>query len=367
LTASAPKNLQWMDAADRSPRGSFLRALTAAVEPFYTLAVSLRNKAYDAGLFRTHRLDVPVVSVGNITTGGTGKTPMVVYVVNLLQAAGRRPAVILRGYKATIALGSDEQRLLAESLPGVPVIANPDRRAAARLLRRDHPEADVVVLDDAFQHRRIHRNLDLVLIDATRPFGFDHVLPRGLLRESVAGLRRASAIVVTHANALPGLELVSLTERLKKLSDAPVVWFDHVWGRVVDQTNKPVQVFDLNMQRLWATDRPRLVAFCGIGNPGPFFDTAAQHMTLADRRTFPDHHAYTAADLEALLHRAVELDADALLTTQKDWVKLRSLVNSRPLDRPIWRPELRVEWCGGSDSPDALDRLIVAATRRHKP
>ena len=360
MNGNAPRNLQWMSPrGERTATAVALRAFTLLVEPFYTVATVLRNRAYDLGLLRTHRLHLPVVSVGNITTGGTGKTPMVVHVAELLKAGGRRPAVLLRGYKSTVALGSDEQRLLAEALPGVPVIANPDRRAAARALRRDHPEVDVVILDDGFQHRRIARDFDMVLVDATNPFGFDHVLPRGLLRETAGGIRRASAIAVTHADAVSAAELATLTTRLGRLSAAPVSVFSHVWGPVLDQADKTVTL------RGGGPGKPRVLAFCGIGNPQPFFETAARHTTLADRRVFPDHFAYTAADLESLLQRAVELDAVALLTTQKDWVKLRSRVKSAPFDRPIWRPQLRLE--PGDDqreAADGLDRLILEATRK---
>ena len=134
-----------------------------------------RNAMYDAGMKRTHRLPRPVISIGNITTGGTGKTPIVQYIARNLLTAGHRPAGLLRGYKIGTSQLSDEAALLERSLL-IPVAANPDRTAAGRELITQDSEIDLILLDDGFQHRRLHRDLDIILIDATNPFGYDHVL-----------------------------------------------------------------------------------------------------------------------------------------------------------------------------------------------
>ncbi len=322
-----------MDAKkDSTPRGKLLRSLTALAEPFYAAVVALRNKAYDTGLLKTHRIDIPVISVGNLTTGGTGKTPMVIHIAQLLQKNGRRPAVILRGYKSA-AGQSDEANLLREALPGVPVITNSDRVAAAGKLRIDHPAVDVIILDDAFQHRRIHRDVDLVLIDATNPFGHGHILPRGLLRERPAGLLRATAVVVTHAERLADSQRAMLEQHIRvNHRRSPIAWFSHVWSHLLDEHNQ-------NVTAAGALVLP----FCGIGNPDAYFAQAGKDMRVANPQPFPDHHAYTAADLQQLADRAVATGAAALLTTEKDWVKLRPLVESATLKLPIWRPILRVQ------------------------
>src|SRR3954454_10125891 len=190
-----------------------LRGAMRLVEPIYTAIVASRNRGYSAGVITSNRAPRPVVSVGNITTGGTGKTPVVRWLADRLRERGMRPAVLLRGYKARPGERGGEEQLLNDLLnpPGVatPVIvhANPDRFAGSEAVLREHPDVDIFILDDGFQHRRLQRDFDLVLIDATNPFGYDHVLPRGLLREPLGGLARANAFLLTRVDqALPGAD-----------------------------------------------------------------------------------------------------------------------------------------------------------------
>ena len=187
----------------------------------------LRNKLFDFGIKRAHRLDRPVISIGNITTGGTGKTPAVQWIARRLITAGHRPASLLRGYTVGASTQSDEAILLERSLK-IPVIANPDRVAAGRQLIVTHPEIDVILLDDGFQHRRLYRDLNLVLIDATNPFGYGHVLPRGMLREPLAGLRRADVLIVTRSDLIEGDQLNELKSRLRQFNPtAPILQSRH--------------------------------------------------------------------------------------------------------------------------------------------
>src|SRR4051794_19424360 len=174
----------------RGVGASTLRSILRCFEPFYALAMRINNGLYDRGIKKVHRLERPVISVGNITTGGTGKTPAVQWIARRLLTAGHRPASLLRGYTVGNATKSDEATLLEQSLR-IPVRANPDRVSAGRELIAQPPEVDVTPRDEASQPRRVHRDLDLVLIDATTPFGYGHVLPRGMLREPLSGLRRA--------------------------------------------------------------------------------------------------------------------------------------------------------------------------------
>src|SRR4051812_36636358 len=185
--------------AIRGERGvgcALVRGALGAMEPLYRAAVASRNRFYDfAGQTRLPR---PVISVGNITTGGTGKTPMVAWLATQLLEQGMHPAILLRGYSRGGI--SDEQQMLQRQLPGVPVQANADRVEGARMVLGEHPEVDVFLLDDGFQHRRVARDFDLVLINAREPFGLGRVLPRGLLRESLDGLKRAHGFVITRAD-----------------------------------------------------------------------------------------------------------------------------------------------------------------------
>src|ERR1700722_16404745 len=190
-----------LSGSDGSLRGRVVRGLTAIAEPAYAAAMAGRNLAYSRGWFSSRRLPSATISVGNITTGGTGKTPVVRWLAGRLREAGKYPAVLLRGYRATTGGVSDEQQLLARGLTdAIPVIANPDRFAGAEQALGHNGKIDAFVLDDGFQHRKVKRDFDLVLINATEPFGFGHVLPRGLLREPMAGLRRADALLITRSS-----------------------------------------------------------------------------------------------------------------------------------------------------------------------
>ncbi|MFW6062423.1 MAG: tetraacyldisaccharide 4'-kinase, partial [Planctomycetota bacterium] len=190
------------------------RGLLHAASMPYAVAMRARRRAYRAGLLGSVGVDVPVICVGNLTAGGTGKTPMVAWVIRELDAAGKTPAVLSRGYKAVD--GQSDEAELLKAVCRVPVVMDPDRVAGAR--RAIEGGADVLVMDDGFQHRRLRRDLDIVLIDATNPFGFDHVLPRGLLREPPSALRYAGAVVVTRSDMISAEQLDALLERLAALA-----------------------------------------------------------------------------------------------------------------------------------------------------
>ncbi len=177
---------------------TFTRGVLRVAEMPYALAVSARNRRYDRGAHLTHRAGVPVISVGNLTLGGTGKTPMVKWLAQRLQNSGVRVAIVSRGYGAANGAPNDEAMELAAALPNVPHIQSRDRvAAAARAIQGFHSQ--VLLLDDGFQHRRLARDLDIVLLDALEPFGFEHVFPRGTLREPLAGLRRADFVCLSRA------------------------------------------------------------------------------------------------------------------------------------------------------------------------
>ena len=253
--------------ADSSARGRLSRALLGPLGAAWTGVMAARNAAYDAGLFAAHAAPVPVVSVGNLSLGGTGKTPLVAWVAGRLLRAGHSPAIVSRGYGAARGTVSDEAAELALLLPGVPHVADADRVAGARTAAR--AGAGVVVLDDGFQHRRLHRDLDLVAIDATDPFGCGHVFPRGLLRERLAGLSRAHAAILTRATAVPPERRDAIRARLAEAcaGRVPGVW--------AEASHAPVALRDGEGNREdlgWLAGRD-VVGFAGIGNPAAFRDT----------------------------------------------------------------------------------------------
>lgn len=302
----------------------------------YAAGVGVRNWRYDGGK-RSLRVPVPAVCVGNLTLGGTGKTPMVEYVARVFREAEKQVAILSRGY-GIAAGGNDEALVLEENLPDVPHLQGADRVALANTAIEEL-ESEVLVLDDGFQHRRLYRDLDIVLLDATRPIHREYLFPRGLLRESVNGLKRAGFAVFTRCDQVSAESLAEqrawLTERFPALPQATCV-------------HRPTELLGPN----GATESVELlkgklvVGFCGIGNPDSFRRTLTDlGATVIDFRTYPDHHAYTREDVDALRAWAGKLPADAVIaTTQKDWVKLRigELAN-----RPLWAVRVGVEFISG--------------------
>jgi tetraacyldisaccharide 4'-kinase len=319
----------------RGAAAAALRGTLRAIEPIYAAATATRNHLFGAGWKTSTAAARPVVSVGNITTGGTGKTPVVRWLAQRLLGAGRHPAILCRGYK-----GGDESRMLQDELgSSVPIQANPNRIEGAVRVLRAHPQVDVLLLDDGFQHRKIRREFDLVLISAANPFGFDHVLPRGLLREPLSGLSRASAFLITHAD----LENPSIAATLQRFNQsAPIYRCRHVQAGLRGVKGESMAVADLRGRAV--------MTFSGIGNPGLFDQqirsTGARHVAT---RWFDDHHSYTPADLSMLKDRLRQTSGEMLITTEKDWVKL-ALLMAMDNDAPtIYRAVLEIQFAEGDE------------------
>ena len=336
----------------RSWAAATARCGLAAMTPFYGGAVAARNLLFDLGIRRSKLLPRPAISVGNLSVGGTGKTPMVIDLVRRLVAGGQRPAVLLRGYRGG-AGGSDEAILLASATDGAPVEADPDRAAAARAVLDRDPKISVFVLDDAFQHRQVRRDLDIVLVDAAMPMSLARLLPRGLLREPLRGLCRADAVVITHAEQADRTTLEELDRLVERIAGKPPLGHaEHRWNgyRTADEGKLPLD----------ALAAASVFAFCGIANPAAFARMARTHVgRVLDLCVYADHHPYAdVAGLERLRQRAAGAGADFLLTTEKDWVKLRGrrdLVSQLP---PIVRPQLTMAFLDGEAQLEALLRGV---------
>ena len=281
--------------------------------PFYATATRLRNAGYHFNVSTAHTADVPVVSVGNITTGGTGKTPIVGLLTSMLSDAGHRPCILSRGYRAVDELGNDEKMVLDRICPGVPHVQNPDRVAGAtQAIQEFNPT--VLVLDDGFQHRRLARDVDIVLIDATNPFGHEFVLPRGLLREPISGLHRADIIVVTRCDRVTEEELQRVEKRLRRYKK-PIarVAFEPTELVRQDGSKEPLDTFN----------EQSIGAFCGIGNPEAFRSTLKQ-ISLEPKffEAFADHCHYDETAVRKLNDLTERHAVNRLLCTEKDIVKL---------------------------------------------
>jgi tetraacyldisaccharide 4'-kinase len=311
------------------PPNPVIRAGAAVLARFYGLGAGCRRTLYGRGVFKVKRLPGPVVSVGNLTVGGAGKTPMVACLAQLWRERGGRVAILSRGYGGqaqSVTCVSDGERLykkppevgeepywLARALPGVAVYTGADRYAAGMAAWEEfHP--DLFLLDDGFQHFQLHRDLDLVLLDAASPFGNGCLLPRGPLREPRSALKAAQVIILTrfaperHQAQLDALHQDFPDKTIMTAAISPVGVTSYPGGHV--ETPEAMR-------------HRALVAFAGLARPEVFTTTLQElGVDLKGFRAFPDHHVYRRQEVRDLADRARTLGAGALITTGKDWARL---------------------------------------------
>lgn len=332
-----------------------LRTACALSSCVYGAATRARNWAYDHGWKKIYSVDLPVISLGNITAGGTGKTPIAAFLAQRLQAQGLRPGIISRGYRRLNDQANDERLVLEQLLPGVPQVMNRDRVAGARTAIQEQG-CDIILLDDGFQHRRLKRDVNLVLIDATRPWGFGRLLPRGLLREPLSSLSRADVVLITRCDQVSSAELARLRQELfrwRGTSDCVEVQF--VPWRLRNARGE--------FRPLSSLDGETCLPFCGIGNPAGFQRTLLGLNVIAAPVVFPDHYHYGSADFERLSRQAAAAHASMLLTTQKDLVKIPHTELSA---RPVWAVEIATEIVAGGELLDlALSTMATLSRKRH--
>lgn len=301
--------------------------LLAPLSLLYSLVQRLRAALYRTGVLKTVRLPRPVVSIGNISVGGTGKTPVTAHIARLLLKQGHKVAVISRGYGGslegqsavvsdgiTVMLGpdecGDEPYLLASTIPGLMVVIGTDRYATGRMAMQQL-SPDIFLLDDGFQHLRLWRDLNILLLDCIKPFGNGWTLPGGLLREPAQAATRADLVILTRcpegtalARQAAGIPRCASHHRLTDL--LPLAG------------GLPVPFSNL--------DGIRVLAFAGIADPAPFFEElTARGLDLVHTIRLPDHAAYTQSDLSAIMAAMAAQGADVAVTTEKDGVKLRGL------------------------------------------
>ena len=300
----------------RGPIAAAARLGLGGLGGLYRVGVAARNRAFERGWKAQHRAPLPVVSVGNLTLGGTGKTPMVEWVARWYRARGVRVAILSRGYGGESGL-NDEGRVLEGNLPDVPHLQGKDRVTLAGIAFEEL-ESEIAVLDDGFQHRRLARDLDVVLLDALEPFGLGRTFPRGLLREPVGSLRRAGVVVLSRADLVDPATRASIRARAERAA-GPLRWAEarHAPLDLVDWGGRSIPL-DLASGK-------KVGAFAGIGNPEGFRLTlGGLGCDVVGFRPFPDHHPYAAADVADLGAWLRSVGAELALTTQKDLVKLRA-------------------------------------------
>jgi len=295
---------------------TMLRGGLRLLEVPYCSVVSARNFFYDKRILSVHRFPVPVISVGNLTLGGTGKSPMVAWLCRFFLDRKLRPGLVSRGYQKLSNEGNDEFMEMSRRFPTVPHFQSINRvEAIQKMLQTE--QVDLVILDDAFQHRRVERNIDLVLLDATAPFGFGHVFPRGTLRESVSGLRRADIALLTRSDLADEEERQKIRQRV--LSINPNI----TWGETIHVPTSLVSAKSFSAEPIESISGQSALAFCGIGNPAAFQKTLERcGVRVAKLIPFPDHYHYTPRDADKLVRTAKELGTDTIICTMKDLVKL---------------------------------------------
>ncbi len=301
---------------NRSWKAKILRGLLAAAAIPYGFAIWIRNLLYDAGIAQSRRLSIPVISVGNLTTGGTGKTPLVIWLCRYLTQKSIRCAVLTRGYKTdgSQETMTDEPAMLAKSCPGIEVIVNPNRVAGARKAIQEF-SAEVLVLDDGFQHRRMGRDLNILAIDATCPFGYGKLLPAGMLREPISSVGRADAVVITRFDQTDAEQIDSLKNQIRRYRpDMPVAYAAHRLTHWVSLSQGTIPLERIRGKKLYA--------FCGIGNPQAFVHCLKQNgLNVVGSRFFNDHHPFALPDIEQIAAKMSACGAELAVCTQKDWVK----------------------------------------------
>jgi tetraacyldisaccharide 4'-kinase len=341
------------------------RAATLALAPLsilYGAVVKARAAFYRNGIFRTQRIAAPVISVGNLTTGGTGKTPLVEWIAQRLAAEDRRVCILTRGYgrvnsnrRAIVSDGNrivanvdeagDEALLLAEALKGKAVVICDADRVSAANWAIEKFGTDVVVLDDGFQNLRIARDLNIVTVNATDAWKNGWLFPAGVLREPIKSLRRADCIILTRVTQPIDPELL---KQIHETSKATVLT-----SRMVTSEVRRLKIPG-GTNATESNDLRTVAAFCAIGNPQAFFDhLRSDNFELVHTASFHDHHKYTQADLDRITQEAIRHGAEALITTAKDEVKLRSM----RFDLPCYVLEIEIE----ISTPEKLLELIEQA------
>lgn len=347
--------------------------LLSILEIVYLVLLKLQR-----GLLRQNRLPVPVISIGNLVAGGTGKTPTVVWLAAFLKQKGYTPAVLTRGYrssapkeglifthsdleKLTPELTGDEPYLLAGLLPGTVIAVGRDRyRSGLNALAR-YPEIDVFIMDDGFQHLKLARDLDLLLLDAAAPFGNGHLIPRGTLREPLSGLKRAGLVLLTRTAGIEATEIASLTEYLQKYhSGAPV-------GTVKEEHSA---LIPLGFWRRETSSIPtsgylqgkKVAAITGIGNPQQFLASLESlGAEVGYFKSYPDHYRWEEAEIENLIQTLKEWGFEDLIVTGKDGVKLAAYLEKfikAGLNCLMLSLEYRV------DNPEITRRIIQVLPKK---
>jgi tetraacyldisaccharide 4'-kinase len=341
---SIKKKIERVITGDNKNGYGWFASFLSMVSKVYGGAVKLRRIFYKKAVLKPKRLPCPIISIGNITVGGTGKTPMTIYVAQVVKQLGYKVAIISRGYKGkaekvggivsdgrvllmTPEIAGDEPYMMANRLKDVPVIVGKNRFKAGWLAIRKF-DPDVIVLDDGFQHLKLQRDLDLVLLDYRKPFGNGHLLPRGVMREPASALLCANAIILTRSDTVNDNETSSSPKKLRPYERKKPVYrtFHHPF--VYKIINGEKKIFEKNMQAALRQNsdciKGRTVfAFSGLADNHNFRQTVKSlKCNVSGYMEFPDHHSYSDRDLKDISAAAKRSMSECLITTEKDYVRI---------------------------------------------
>jgi len=321
-----------------------IRFLLLPFSLLYSIISSIRNFFYNRGIFKIYKLPTRVISIGNLTWGGTGKTPAIVFISNVLLQHKKRPAILTRGY------GSDEEHLLSRLAPEVPIITGRNRvRNALDAISRY--SIDTILLDDAFQYRRLKRDLDIVCIDSLCPFGNGLMIPCGSLREGLDSLKRADIILLTRFDLVEDKILFQdLVDRLNKINPHALI------VKAIHKVKYIYRLSDNKIVDIKELEDKNIILVSGIGNPDSFEKTVLKlGLGFKQHFAFRDHHHYKRSELEKIKIYCLRNDIDTILTTEKDTVKL---VNLSPWDLSLNFLALHIEFEIAENEEGFNNRLL---------
>lgn len=337
----------------------FLRLIISWI---YTAVVALRHRLYDWGVCKSLSFDIPVVCIGNITVGGTGKTPTAEYLLGVLSQR-YNIAILSRGYGRDtegyreVTVGDsyvdvgDEPLLLKLKFPDRPVIVCEDRVAGIERIRKEHPEVNLIIMDDGFQHRRVRAKVNVILIDSTRPFDEDSMLPLGRLRDLPSRLRAGHIFIVTKCSK----DITPIQRRIWTKKLRSVAYQKIYFSRYHSPMIEPLFEF---ADREEVNYGCRAILMTGIGNPRPFICEAERRFSVVEKVIFPDHHAFTAEDLRRVYELLNKHPRAVIIMTEKDAVRLRRAKLPERLMRAMYYQPISMNFIDGPDQ-DFVGSLIA--------
>lgn len=336
----------------------------------YTMVILIRHYLYDWGVLKSFTFDIPIVCIGNITVGGTGKTPTTEYVVNALRGH-YTIAILSRGYgrktkgyrEVTIddsymSVGDEPLQMKLKN-PDIVTVVCEDRVAGIERIKREHPEVNLIVMDDGFQHRKVKAKVNIILIDYTRPVDEDHMLPLGRLRDHRKRLKAAHFFIVTKCPS----EMTPIDKRILHNSLRSVAYQKVFFANTATLNIEPLYHFD---EREAVDYGQQAILLAGIGNPRTFTKEAGARFTVVDKLIRPDHHAYTAEDLKKLYAKLKKHPRAIILTTEKDAVKLRRARMPEAMMRALYYQPIEMRLTDGPERNDFIESLITEIEYKEK-